>query len=321
MNGLELSKAYYNTYGAPMLEEQFSDLIPLLAVGLVGSGSECFGFDDEVSRDHDFEPGFCIFLPGEDVVDRRSAFLLERAYAKLPKEFMGLKRGLMQPVGGPRRGVLRTGEFFSEKVGTPDGVLSVAQWFSTPSSALAEAVNGELFFDGLGDVTAIRKRLAAYPEDIRRKKLAGNLLLMAQSGQYNYLRCIAHGETGAAQLAAVEFVKSTMAVLFLLNGVYQPYYKWSFRALRALPRLSLCAELLEYLLTTGNESEAADAFSPAPAEAKYDAMESICADVIDELQNQGLTDAVCGDMEKHAYSVNDHIEDADIRNLHILAGI
>ena len=30
--------------------------------------------------------------------------------------------------------------------------------------------------------------------------------MMAQSGQYNYSRCLAHGETAAAQLAAGEYV-------------------------------------------------------------------------------------------------------------------
>ena len=102
MNGLELSRAYYEAWGEPMLREKFPELLPRIAVGLCGSGSECFGYDDEVSRDHDFEPGFCIFLPGEDTVDRRSAFQLERAYAKLPDEFAGYRRQKMSPVGGQR---------------------------------------------------------------------------------------------------------------------------------------------------------------------------------------------------------------------------
>ena len=313
MNGLEISKAYFEAYGAPMLREQFPDLMPLMAAGLTGSGSECFGYDDEISRDHDFEPGFCLFLPGEDRVSRQEAFRLERAYARLPREFMGLSRGLMQPVGGTRRGVMRTAEFFSDKVGAPDGLLTPMQWLSTPDSALAEATNGALFYDGLGDVTRIRQALARYPEDVRRKKLAGNLLLMAQSGQYNYQRCIRHGETGAAQLAAVEFVRHTMQTVFLLNGVYQPYYKWCFRAMRSLPRLSLLAELLEYLLTTDNGEDM--------ARDKQDVMEGIAADIIDELQRQEMTKAICGDLEKHAYSVQDGIEDAQLRNLHILAAV
>ena len=81
MKGLELSEKYFEEYGQPMLEKEFPDILPYLAVGLFGSGSECFGYDDEVSRDHDFEPGFCIFLPDESVIDRRTAFQLERAYA------------------------------------------------------------------------------------------------------------------------------------------------------------------------------------------------------------------------------------------------
>ena len=313
MKGIELSKAFYAQYGKPMLEEDFTDILPFLAVGLFGSGSECFGFDDAVSADHDFEPGFCIFLPGEDVVDRKRAFALERAYAKLPKEFMGYRRAMLSPVGGARHGVMRTAEFFEEKIGAADGVLTLSQWFAVPEQALAECTNGEIFFDNYGEVTRVREALCAFPEEIRLKKLAGNLLIMAQAGQYNYTRCIKHGEQAAAQLGVFEFVKAAMRVIFLLNDRYEPYYKWSFRALRTLPKLSLEAEMFEYLLTTDNEG--------GMAEQKYDAIEGICADVIDELVEQGITKAICGDLEKHAYSVNDRIEDAQLRNMNIFAGI
>ena len=296
-----------------MLEDRFPDLIPYLAAGLVGSGSECYGYDDEVSRDHDFEPGFCIFLPGEDVVDRKAAFALERAYAALPREFMELRRPLVSPVGGARRGVIRIADFMTEKTGTKDGDLGIMQWLSLPDYSLAEVVNGEIFEYPYGEISKARERIRRRPADVRYKKLAGHLLLMAQSGQYNYRRCLHHGETGAAQLAAVKFAESAMAVTFLVNEAYQPYYKWSFRAMRELDRLPLMADLLEYLLTTDNEA--------GTCEEKYDVMEGIAADVIGELQEQGLTQAVCGDLEKHAYSVNDRICDAQIRNLHILAAV
>ena len=83
--------------------------------------------------------------------------------------------------------------------------------------------------------------------------------------------------------------------------------------MRSLPELSLLAELLEYLITSDNDGE--------NAEEKYNVIEGIAADVIDVLMEQDLTKAVCGDLEKHAYSVNDSIADGALRNMHILAGI
>ncbi|MBQ7698721.1 MAG: DUF4037 domain-containing protein [Clostridia bacterium] len=309
MKGLELAKAYYENFGKSMLEADFADLLPLIAVGLCGSGSECYGYDDEISEDHDFEPGFCIFLPGEDVVDRKAAFQLERAYAKLPKEFMGHKRQSVSPVGGSRHGVIRINEFLKDKTGREDGKLDIDQWLLIPEYALSEVTNGGIFFDGSGKITKIREYLSDMPEDARKKRLAGALIVMAQSGQYNYMRCIKHGETAAAQLAVFEFTKAALNAVFLLNKRYMPYYKWSFKALRELPLLSSLSETLEFLLTTENNADL--------AETKYYIIEDIASTVISALQDQGLTEAICGDLEKHAYSVNDGIKDQYVRNLNI----
>lgn len=313
MQGLEISRSYFNEFGMPMLAEGFSEISQYLCCGMFGSGSECLGYDDEESRDHDFEPGFMILLPGEDIVDRRTEFLLERAYAKLPKEYMGLKRSMFSPVGGSRKGVIRAEEFFYDRLGTRDGYLSVAQWLQTPEHYLLEATNGEVYFDNYGLVTEIRQRIAYLPEDIRLKKLAGKLLLMAQSGQYNFLRCLKHDEPYAAQLAVIEFVKSAISVIYLLNKRYEPFYKWAFRGLEELPVLKDVITVLKVLITTDNDGEM--------AEQKYYAMEGICARVIEVLQDQEITKANCGDMEKNAYSVNDMISDSNIRNANILMGV
>ena len=310
MKGLELAQAYYEEYGVPMLA-QFPHLLPLISVGLVGSGSECFGYDDEISRDHDFEPCFCIFLPGEDVVSRRDAFLLERAYAKLPDTFRGYQRNRLSPVGGNRHGVIRLEDFLLEKTGNPMGELSYGDWFRIPEQTLAEVTNGMLFHEGLGEFTAIRQKLHYLPQEVRLKKLAGHLLTMGQAGQYNYGRCVERGETGAAQLAAVEFVKSAIHSLFLLNRVYLPYYKWQFRALRELPALGNLAEKLEYLISSGNDDPA----------TKQKTIEELCAAVIAELRNQDLSDYARDEIEGHAYAVNDRIKDGNLRNLHILFGV
>ena len=163
MTGLEIARGYYEEFVKPMLESEFADILPFLAVGFVGSGSEHYGYDDEISRDHDFEPGFCIFLPGEDVVDRRRAFQLERAYAKLPKEYARIKRQNISPVGGNRNGVIRTSDFYLKAVGSETGQLSLEQWLRLPDYALAEAVNGEVFFDNYGEYSKIRENLICMP--------------------------------------------------------------------------------------------------------------------------------------------------------------
>lgn len=311
MNGIELSRSYYERFGKQMLERDFPDLIPLVAVGVCGSGSDCFGYDDETSRDHDFEPGFMVFLPGDDIVDRRTAFLLERAYGKLPKEYEGARRQLVKPVGGARRGVFRTADFFAEKIGSPTGELSLYEWLSVPEYARAEATNGAIFADGLGEVTAIRARLLDMPADARLKRLAGNLITMAQSGQYNYPRCLAHGESGAAQLALAEFVRSALAALFLLARRPMPYYKWSFRAIRDLGE-EQAAKTLEYLISSPNDG--------ADRLKKIEAVEELCVRVAQKIAAEGVAPED-SELERLAYAVNDKISDAAVRNSGIFAAM
>ena len=314
MKGLELAQRYYEEYGRDMIHSRFPELEGVIAVGLVGEGSECFGFDDEISSDHDFEPGFCLFIPDdESVIDSKTEFQLERGYASLPKEFLGYKRQKISPVGGNRHGVIRVGEFFKRFLGNPDGLKTLGDWLGIEEHYLASATNGCIFRDDSGAFSAIRDSISFYPQDIFIKKLAGNLLLMAQSGQYNYMRCLKHGETAAAQLAVNEFVDRTMRVIFLLNGRYMPYYKWSFRALRGLDDLCDLGDTLEFLLTTDN--------SPEMIETKYGVIEDISGMIISRLQDRGLTGAICGDLEKHAYSVNNKVSDPNLRNSNILLAV
>lgn len=297
-----------------MLEKEFSGLFRYLAVGFSGSGSECLGYDDEVSRDHDFEPGVLIFLPGEDVVSRRDAFLLERAYDKLPREFRGFRRSMLPPAGTARYGVVRTADFFTEKTGTADGVLSTEAWLALPEQYLLEATNGEIFFDGYGETTRIRAQLSAFPEDIRLKKMAGVLYLMGQAGAYNYPRLIAHREPAAAQLALSEYVREALHLGHLMAGRYTPYYKWSFRSFRNLndhPAHKRLADRLEKLITTGN--------SPEEAEEKTAILRENEEETAAVLRMRGfISPETC--FEKAPFEINDRIKDPEIRNLDILAG-
>lgn len=312
MQGLEISKKYYEAFGKPALEAQAPELLSRLAIGLVGDGSECFGFDDALSRDHDFEPGFCLWLTRYDYDVH--GFSLERLYAKLPKEFEGLSRVALSPVGGNRHGVLILEDFYQKYLGSPAAPTSNAHWLALPSASLAAATNGEVFADGLGVFSEIRSTLlAGYPEDVRRKKLAAHAVMLAQTGLYNFPRCVKRGELGAAQLCCLEFVKHAISTIYLVNGRYEPFYKWSYRGLRTLPRFSSLETALVSLSTMDN--------SPAEASAKAESMEEICALFVSEYCRQGLSTAAGTDIERHARALQDDITDSSLRNLHIMAGI
>ena len=312
MNGIELSRAFYEQFGKAMLREKFPHLKDKIAVGIAGSGSDCYGYDDDISRDHDYEAGFCIFLPGEDVVSRRDEFLLERAYNALPSEFMSVKRPQLSPVGGNRRGVIRYADFFERFTGDKEGRLSDLQLLSLPENYLFEATDGEVFYDGYGRFSEIRSRLRTLPEDVRTKKIAGNVLIMNQSGQYNYFRCVRRGDEGACQLALTEFVKAAMSVVFLLNGEYKPYYKWCFYALRRLKSMSETADMFEKLLTADNKGENVE---------KKEKILSGVADIIAGAVSKRYDVNGDGDLEKLAYAVNNKIKSEKLRNLNIFAGV
>ncbi len=312
MKGLDISREYFLQCGKPMLERDFSEVIDRIAVGLVGDGSECFGFDDEISRDHDFEPGFCLWITKED--DAKFGFKLMRAYSKLPKEFMGLKRSPLSPVGGSRHGVITIEDFYTRLIGTPKAPDTLEEWLYLPSNSLAKATNGEVFMDNLGEFSSIRNQLIlGYPEDVRRKKLACHFAFMAQAGQYNYERCLSRAETGSAQLAIFEFVKHAISTIYLLNGAYEPFYKWAYKGLNSLPILSNLGTQLETLTVLDNSQE--------NARIKLNIIDEISMAFINELNSRSLTKAVCMDLEKHAYSILDGIKDPSLRNMHVMEGV
>ena len=312
MKGLEISERYYFEYGAPMLKSEFPELEGIVAVGLCGSGSECMGYDDETSRDHDFEPSFIIFLPPEEVVDRRLAFRLERAYDKLPDEYMGLRRNKDISFDTGRHGVVRAADFFRSKVGDPEGELPLGRWLTIPEHYLLEATNGKIFRDDIGLVTEVRERLAYYPEDVRLKKLAAALFIAEQASDYNYERLLSRGDSAAAQLAIYEYVREVISAIFLLDRRYKPFYKWQFRALNESATFASLREDLEGLLTTGN--------TVGEAVEKRSRIRRINLALIEEMRRQGLTDYDGMRLDSPAYCVTGKIQDPTIRNMHVMSG-
>jgi hypothetical protein len=204
---------------------------------------------------------------------------------------------------------MTTASFYQRFLGSPSAPETLSQWLYIPSASLAAASNGEVFYDPLGDFSKIRQEIKnGMPEDVRLKKIASCALHMAQTGQYNYSRCMAHGESGAARLALSEFVRNGIEIVFLLNRVHMPYYKWAFRAMKELEILSKSASLLESLIDTSNDR----------SKDICEGIEHFCSMVIKELNKQNLSQSGSDYLEPHAYSINDNIKDHGLRNLYVM---
>ena len=67
-----------------MIDEKFSDIKKYMAIGLCGFGSDCLGYDDDISRDHDYGPGFCIWLPKK--IYTQKGQVLQKAYFLPPAQ-------------------------------------------------------------------------------------------------------------------------------------------------------------------------------------------------------------------------------------------
>ena len=307
MRGLEEARRLYERYGVDMIERLFPAYAGRIAVGLVGHGSECFGFDDELSRDHDFPEGFCLWI--DDETDRAVGVELSRAYRSLPLKKAAERSALSES----SRGVRRIRDFYERYTGCGGAPADAMQWLALPSHALAEATNGEVFRDDQGLFSSIRETLLhGMPEDVRLKKLAARVIAMAQAGQYNYPRCVRHGEYGAAMLAMAEFVTAACGAVYLLNRRHMPYYKWQLRGMEGLERLSELREALDFLLTAENDEQGRILRSAVA--------EDVCAAVVRELKAQHLTHGNWDYLEPHAFEIASHIETPALRAMHIMDG-
>ena len=326
MKGLELSQRYYEVYGRRMLEEKFPDLRNRIAAGLVGQGSECLGFDDGWSADHDYGPSFCLWLTKEDYETYGQA--LQKEYDALPAEFEGTAARKTSVHGGGRGGVLCIPDFYYGLTGFSQAPESPEEWMRIPEEALCTATNGKVFEDPLGKFSRIREGfLSYYPEDVRIKKIVARAAQMAQSGQYNYARAMKRGERVAAMLALAEFTRSTISMVYLLNKKYMPFYKWMHRGMKELPLLSEIGDILDLLAQMGEQAEAWKGagvqdylYTLNTNDQCVIIVEAVCSIILQELEAQGLTEGEDNFLENHTMKMMEKIKDPYIRSLQILEG-
>lgn len=242
--GLELCRAYFETFGKEMLENNFPEYIDKITVGLVGEGSDCFGFDDETSRDHDFGPRFCMWVSSETYQEIGEQ--LQKAYEELPDTFGGYTRN-MTATAKYRQGVMVLEEFIEHLLFTGHMPKTDSEWLLLPESGLAALTNGEIWLEGDGRLTKFRTAFRNYPDTVRYKKIVQSMHLVRQMGLYNYFRMKERGENIAAEISLAGYMENVMKVVYYLNNVYPPLYKWLHKGMDNFPKLAEIMDILNAL--------------------------------------------------------------------------
>lgn len=269
-NNLTRSRRFYEEYGRAMIHREFPEYEDRIAVGMVGEGSDCYGFDDEISADHDYALGFCMWLTDSDM--EAIGEDLQAAYDRL--------------VGGTqsarllgRRGVCRIDDFYGG---------------GQEEYELAGMVNGEVFEDKLGEFSARRQKLLEYyPEEVWRGKLANLLHEFAQYGQANYARMMARKDYLTAGLCISKAIESAMDIGYVLCRTYAPYYKWKRKGLEKLGRLQDIVWICEELSKTPCQIKAWKNVEYSSSRLNTDdrcvvLIETLAGRILEELKSSGL---------------------------------
>lgn len=278
MSGLTLSEEFFLCIAKESLFARFGAYTDRMAIGLVGEGSECFGFDDAISADHDFGPGFCIWLPEEVYQEIGSA--LQSWYDALPTTYKGYIRQTVHGAG--RVGVWSMEAFFKHFTG-----LSNASEASTEDvlyrfmdEHMAALFNGRIFYDPSGVFTKRRQAFYdLYTEHIWKQKIAASLILLGKYGQYNYLRAVKREDFVTAQMILYKYIEELLKLVHYVNYRFPPYYKWLRKSASMQDKLAVLADLTNAL---------ADFSAQKDVEKVSGTIEIIAGLILDTCRKDGL---------------------------------
>ena len=283
VTNIEKSKAFYEEKGVKMIHDLFLEYEGKIAVGLVGEGSDCFGFDDEISADHDYGVGFCMWLSTEDY--EKIGDSLQEEYNKIANNQGRLKE---------RRGVFVIDDFYSK---------------TTDEALLAEQVNGEVFRDDGGVFTKKREELLKYFDDeVWRKNLATYLHEFSQYGQANYGRMMARGDYVTAQMCIAKAMETGMDICYVLLKKYAPYYKWKKKGLEEIESIEDVLFILEELACTPCQKKAWEKKTYSSYEINKDdkcaiLIETLARVILEKLKEQNLVKGNDSFLENHIEEV------------------
>lgn len=216
--GLDLSRRYYC--------EVVSDLVADVAhaASLIGEGSEVLGFDTQRSTDHAWGLRLQVFVAAERVDEIRTRLdgALPETFAGWPVRYYRWQAAAIAhhvEVSSLRDWLIDWLKF------DPRDGMTTARWLATPQQLLLEVTAGEVFHDGIGELTEVRDQLRWFPDEVW-------LWLMScewsRVSAYEPLvgRTAEVGDELGSQLAAASLSGHVARLRLLQAQRYSPYAKW-----------------------------------------------------------------------------------------------
>lgn len=256
---VEKCRLFYEGYLKEAIHKDFGDYEDKIGVGITGYGSECFGFDDEYSYDHDCNVRLFLFVDKETLfaIGNQLQSEYENQLERFYKDY-NIKINASLNINKVD-GVVETKSYYTNILELDHLPVTDEEWYSVKEEKLAMASNGVIFTNNNCQVTDIRKYLSDYYNDtVWLTRIANEMYLYSQSAQYNYSRMKLREKYVASKMSIAMGMEHCMKLVYLLNRTYAPYYKWLRKGLEKLPVLSEIGDILDTIAI--NEDVAASNF-------------------------------------------------------------
>ena len=247
IQGIDLGRAFFQELVEPILAEEFPELS--YAAGIIGSGSEVLGFDDDLSTDHHWGPRTMLFLSIDELKSCHER-IRDCLSGRLPYSIRGYSTNFTPPdpdnggtqllqeiTEGPvnhRVEAYSLNAYCLEYLGIEhDTELTPVVWLTIPGQKLRAFTGGEIYRDDKGDLSLLRRKLVYYPYDIWLYLMAAGWARIGQEehflGRTGYV-----GDELGSRLIGARLIHDLMNLCFLMEKTYPPFSKWFGSAFKQL---------------------------------------------------------------------------------------
>ena len=257
--GGHVARRYYDEVVAPLLERHRPGL-PHAAARL-GAGSDVLGLDDAMSRDHDW--GLRLTLLVDEAWVAGVDALLERELPEVVDDLPVRFSTTWDPVVRHRVEVTTVEAFVRSRLGVDASApLTVEQWLAVTGQSVLEVVAGPVFADTDGRLSAVRRRLAWYPDDLWLHLVAVDWARLGEELPF-VGRTGARGDELGSRLVTAGLAGVLVHLAFLLERRWPPYAKWRGVVAAGLPEAGPAMRQLTAALDAGSWRDREDALCEA----------------------------------------------------------